>query len=108
MKTLAEKLSKEGKTEESRKVYRNLLRKYEQIIDLLTVPDKHGSHIALAKNDITRIKAKLKGNKSFDTNRADIRALEGDIYTAWLEVDRLTKSVSADFQAVERILDTIK
>ena len=107
MKTLAERLSKEGKAEESKQEYRNLLKKYEQIIEILTRPEKLGAHIALAKNDIIIIKNKLKGNKFFDMNRVDIRALEENIYNAWLEVDRLTKSVSTDVQEVERIFGII-
>jgi len=85
-----------------------LLKKYEQIIDILTNPgEDFRSQIALAKNDIIRIKNKLKGNKFFDTNRVDIKKLEENIYTAWLEVDKLTQSVSREVQEVEKILGII-
>ena len=107
MKSYAEKLSKEGKTEESKEVYRKLLKKDERIVEILTRPGKLGFHIALAKNDIIIIKNKLKGNKFFDVNRVDIRGLEEDIYNAWVEVDKLTKSVSNEVQEVERILGII-
>ena len=108
MKALAERLSKEGKSEESKKEYQNLLKTYEQIVEILTMPDKQGFHIALAKNDVIKIKDKLKGNKFFDEKRSDIVILEENIYKAWVEVDRLTKSVSDDVQEVERILGTIE
>ncbi|MBI2649921.1 hypothetical protein HYX04_01250 [Candidatus Woesearchaeota archaeon] len=108
MKTLAEKLSKEGKAEESKQEYRNLLKKYEQIVEILTLPSKRGTHIALAKNDIIIIKRKLERNKFFDQNRVDIMMMEGNIHSAWVEVDRLTKSVSNDMQEVERILGIIE
>ena len=107
MKTLAERLSKEGKIEKSKQVYRNLLKKYERIIKILTRPSKLG-HIALAKNGIARIKSKLERDKFFDPNRVDIMALDVSIYNAWLETDRLTKSVSSDVQEVERILGITK
>lgn len=107
MKTLAERLSKEGKVEESKQAYRNLLKIDGQIVKILTTPDEKSAHIALAKNDIIRIKDKLKYNKFFDPNRVDIRALEENIYNAWLEVDSLTKAVSAEIQQVERILGII-
>lgn len=107
MKSYAEKLSKEGKAEESKNAYRELLKKYEQIVEILTRPQKLGAHIALAKNDITIIKRKMKENKYFDANRVDIRDLEKNIYNAWVEVDGLTKDVSNDMQEVERILGII-
>ena len=107
MKSYAEKLSKEGKTEESKEAYKALLKKDEQIVEILTRPEKLGAHIALAKNDIIIIKRKLKDNKFFDPNRVDIRALEQDIHNDWVEVDRLTKDVSAEVQEVQRILGII-
>src|SRR3989338_8745604 len=95
MKSYAEKLSKEGKTEESKEAYRKLLKKDEQISEILTRPYKLGAHIALAKNYIYRIKNALKDNKFFDSSRVNIRDLEENIYNACVEVDGLTKQVSA-------------
>lgn len=107
MKTYAEKLSQEGKIEESKMAYRELLKKYEQIVGILTRPDEQGNHIALAKNLIFRIKRELEENRYFDSKRPDIRALEEGIHNDWLKVDELTKSVSSDMQEVERKLGII-
>src|SRR3989338_2234618 len=108
MKSYAEKLAKEGKAEESKEAYRRLLKKDEQISEILTRPYKLGAHIALAKNYIYRIKNALKDNKFFDSSRVNIRDLEENIYNACVEVDGLTKQVSAEVQEVERILGIIK
>lgn len=108
MKNYAEELSKKGKAEESKEAYMELLKLDKQIVELLTIPySTSGDHIALAKNNIIRIKTKLEGNKFFDPNRVDIRELEGNIYNAWLEIDKLTKSVSNEVQEVERTLGII-
>ncbi len=108
IKYYAEKLAKEGKEEEGKEAYRKLLKKDEQIVEILTRPQKLGTHIALAKNDIIIIKRKLEGNKFFDPNRVNIKELEDNIYSVWVEVDRLTKAVSQEIQEVERILGVIR
>ena len=107
IKALADRLLEEGKKEEGKQAYLSLLEKYRQVIAMLTTPDETGNHIALAKNQIIRIKTGLEGNNSFDENRNDIAALEKGVYDAWVEVDKLTKSVSNEYQEVERIIRTI-
>ena len=106
-KSKAEKLAREGRAEESKNAYRELLRKDEEIVKILTTPDELNNHIALAKNRIIILKRELKNNEFFDPNRKDIKKLEEEIYYAWVEVDRLTKSVSNEVQEVERILGMI-
>lgn len=108
IKSRAERLKKMGNLKGSKKEYEDLLKKYEQIVEILTMRDKAGSHIALSKNQIIRIKQRLKDNKHFDENRMDITILEEDIYSVWVEVDRLTKSASKDYQDVEKILGIVK
>lgn len=103
MNTLAESLMESDKKEEAKHVYEDLLEKYEEIIEILTKPNESGGHIALAKNQIIRIKEGLRDNKIL----VEVIELEQEITNVWAEVDRLTRLVSDDLREVEGSLDTL-